>query len=212
MRRRQGAICVAAVLLIAGPAAAQEAGRVGVAMGYPATVGVLWHVTSRVAIEPEIAISKTRVESRIDTSIVIGTTVISSGTIAATTDTWTTSPGVSLRIYMGRWDDVSAYVAPGYVYHHNASTSTTTAPGGFGGVARVETRELSSTTHDMRGMFGVQYAPHRKFTVFGEVGVRYASADLPTVTTSGGGLGSASSVGTSKAFGNAGAVGVVFYF
>jgi len=212
MRRRRLAIGIAAVLLVARPTAAQDTGRVGITMGYPGAVGVLWHLTSRVAIEPEIAISKTRVESRVDTSIVIGSTIISSGSISTTTDGWTTSPGVSLRIYVGKWDDVSAYLAPGYVYHHNSSTSTTTAPGGFGSVARVETRELSSTTHDVRGMFGVQYAPHRKFSVFGEVGLRYAHADLPTVAASGAGVSSATSVGTSRAFGNAGAVGVAFYF
>jgi len=212
MRRGQLAACVAALLLVAKPTAAQDAGRVGITMGYPGVVGVLWHVTSRVAIEPEIAISKTRLESRLDTSIVIGTTVVSSGSITTTTDGWTTSPGVSLRIYMGKWDDVSAYVAPGYVYHHTSSTSTTTGPSGLVGGTRVETREVNSATHDVRGMFGVQYAPHRKFSVFGEVGLRYARADLPTVSASSAGVSSATTVGTSRAFGNTGAVGIAFYF
>lgn len=213
MRRGHLVVCVAAVLLLGRAAAAQEPGRVGIAMGYPGAVGVLWHVTSRVAIEPEIAIAKTRVESRFDTNLIIGTTVISSASITTTTDGWTTSPGVALRIYIGKWDDVSTYIAPGYVYHHNSSTSTTTGPGGFGGVARTETREVQSATHEVRGMFGVQYAPHRRFSVFGEVGLRYASGKLPRLTTSSGTeLGGAAIGGTTKSFGNAGAVGVAFYF
>ncbi len=183
-------------------------------MGYPGSVGVLWHVTTRIAIEPEITIANIRAESRFESTVIIGNTTVSSVTLSSTTDGWTTSPGVGLRIYVGKWDNVSTYVAPAYVYHRSSTTATTTGPVGLpGSGTRAETRESESVSHDIRGMFGVQYAPHRKFGVFGEVGVRYVTSELPGVTISGsGGLGSASTSGTTRTFGNVGAVGVAFYF
>ena len=214
MRRGHLVVCVAAALLVGRVAAAQEAGQVGVTMGYPTAVGVLWHLTSRVAIEPEIAISRIRAESQFESTVIIGTTTLTTAVLTTTTDGWTSSPGVALRIYVAKWDNVSTYVAPAYSYHRTSTTTTTTAPITFpGSGTRTDTRKSLSEAHEMRAMFGVQYAPHRKFSVFGEVGLRYADADLPRVTSvSGAGLGSASSSGTTKSFGNATAVGIAFYF
>ena len=46
----------ALILLVCGmgSANAQDNPRVGLTMGYPTSIGVLWHVTDRIAIRPEI--------------------------------------------------------------------------------------------------------------------------------------------------------------
>jgi hypothetical protein len=214
MRRGHLVVCVAAVLLVSRVAAAQEAGQVGVTMGYPGSIGVLWHPTSRVALEPEIAFSRVRTASTFESVFFLSGVPSTTLTSELTTEGWTVSPGISARFYLGKWDNVSTYVTSGYSYHRTASTSTTTGPTGFpGGGSRTETLKMRSDAHDVRGMFGVQYAPHRKFSVFGEAGLRYSRADLPRVTsTSGIGLGSASRSGITRSFGNASAVGIAFYF
>ena len=38
-------------------AAAQDGGKAGITMGYPASIGILWHAGDRVAIRPEFSIS-----------------------------------------------------------------------------------------------------------------------------------------------------------
>ena len=38
--------------------AAQDAGKVGLTMGYPSSVGVIWNVAGRVALRPEITLSR----------------------------------------------------------------------------------------------------------------------------------------------------------
>jgi hypothetical protein len=137
-------------------------------------------------------------------------------TSESTSEGWTLSPGINVRFYVGKWDNVSTYVGSGYSYHRtwSTSTSTSTPPIGLPGFgSRTETLELRSQAHDVRGMFGVQFAPHRKFSVFGEVGLRYSTADLPILTTSGGALlGNVSRSGSASSFGNASAVGIAFYF
>src|SRR5688572_15813115 len=122
MRSGHLVVCVAAALLVGRVAAAQEAGQVGVTMGYPTAAGVLWHLTSRVAVEPEIAISRIRAESRFESTLILGPTTVTTTSITTTTDGWTISPGVALRVYLARWDNVSTYVAPAYVYHRTSTT------------------------------------------------------------------------------------------
>jgi hypothetical protein len=217
MRRGQLVVCAAAVLLVGRVAAGQESGQVGVTMGYPGAVGVLWHLTTRVALEPEIAFSRNRMTSTFESGIIFGTGFTTTTvTSESTSEGWTVSPGINVRFYVGKWDNVSTYVASGYSYHRTLSTSTSTSSAliGVPGVgSRSEVVELRSETHDVRGMFGVQYAPHRKFSVFGEVGLRYSTADLPQVMSSGVvGIGSLNRSGTTSSFGNASAVGIAFYF
>lgn len=54
-----------AVLLCASlPAAAQESGQVGVAMGYPGSIGIIWHASERMAIRPDFNVAQTSSESK----------------------------------------------------------------------------------------------------------------------------------------------------
>ena len=97
-------LCVLAGLLIATPVTAlgQEKGQVGLTMGYPASVGLVWHVAERVAVRPEFSFSKSTsdAEEIIDAS--------SSG--------WTLGVGISGLFYVSRADNLRTYVSPRYTY------------------------------------------------------------------------------------------------
>ena len=54
MQRNVTMMVVAGALwLAAAPAAAQEKGNVGITMGFPASVGLLWHATEKIAVRPD---------------------------------------------------------------------------------------------------------------------------------------------------------------
>ena len=48
-------VLIVCSLLCVGTASAQDTRSFGVTMGYPASIGVLWHVNDRVAVRPEFA-------------------------------------------------------------------------------------------------------------------------------------------------------------
>ena len=50
-------LAFAVALAVASEAQAQDTPRVGLTMGYPATVGVIWNVADRFALRPEMTFS-----------------------------------------------------------------------------------------------------------------------------------------------------------
>ena len=48
---------VSLVLSVGANALAQDAGQVGVLLGFPSAVGVIWHVTDNIAVRPEVSFS-----------------------------------------------------------------------------------------------------------------------------------------------------------
>lgn len=152
-------------------ASAQERGRVGITMGYPASVGVLWHVTDGMAIRPDFRISGSSSEP-IESS------------------SWTFATGVSALFYMRAADNVRTYVAPRFEYQRGSSTAE-----GFAG------QDVSRTSHALgvSGSFGAEYTPNRRFGVFGEIGFSYSrlktDASLFTPETTGHGWGTRAGVG-----------------
>ena len=180
---------VVALLLLgsATNALAQEAGDVGLSMGYPSNVAFIWHVTDRVAIRPEISFAWSSLETEIDTPIEGG---------ELKSDTFTTSFGVSGLFYLGTSDRLRTYVTPRFVYSRASVESE--AP---------FTPDLDSTDDGFQfsGSFGAQYGISDRFGVFGEVGIAYSSMSLQ--------LGLPIDVEReTRAFGTRTAVGVTFYF
>jgi hypothetical protein len=176
---------VAAIALTSGVATAQESGRVGVVMSYPARVGVRWHVTDRVAILPDIAFERTVSGTVFQIGYGFGSAGGNSftGTTTRTSSTrWQTSPGANLLIDLRSWDEVATYVTVGWSYVRSslATSETTTTTGGFTSLPpdRIEQREVTSHGYETRGAFGVRYIPHRHFGLFGEVGVEYRKSDF----------------------------------
>ena len=185
MKRLRAAVLLLPVLVVAqsAPALAQETRNVGISMGYPASVGVVVHVTDSVALRPEI--SFTRISSDSDSPF---------GDFS--TSNYTYEIGISGLLYVGRWDKLRAYVTPGYAYRRTGGSNEVTV------FPEVDSTTLSG--HDFKGSFGAQYSLHEKFSVFGEAGLRYFTQQTRSAFSNGG--------TDFRSFGTRGAVGVIFYF
>ena len=191
------AILSAAVVLFGGSnAIAQEGGQVGLAMGYPTAIGVVWHATDGVGLKGEVNFSHS--SSELDGSPFL-----------ITRETHTDSFGFAVagQFYVSRNDDVSTYVSPRFAY-----SRITVKSEGSDFVSTLEPisvpgfdirNELSS--YSFAGSFGAQYSPNRRFSVFGELGLSFTSQETEssplTVTESEG-----------STFGVRSAVGVILYF
>jgi hypothetical protein len=193
---------VAAAVLVAmgASAAAQDRGPLGIAMGYPSVVSVIWHATERVAVLPRISFSRNSTESVVESTLTVNGIVVSTTHLTTTTEGWSVGPGVDVRFSVADWDTVSAYVVPGYSYFRGSSTAVSTSDNPFTG-NQTDTRRFTSDGHELRGAFGVQYRPHRKFAVYGEVGLRYSESRSRSINTS-----------DNRVFGNASALGAILYF
>lgn len=155
---------VLATMATAAPAAAQPARRAGLTMGAPATAGVLWHISERVAIRPEVTVSRSSTES--NTTIVFpGNTQV----LTTTSTGWGMTTGLSGLLYFPTTDRLRLYVAPRAAYIR--STSESESPSGISMPEAFATRSNGVTAS---GSFGAQYGPHDRFGIFGELGVAYS--------------------------------------
>jgi hypothetical protein len=185
MRRFAITAATGCLVLLSAPAAlAQEKGQVGITMGYPASVGLVWHVTDKVAIRPEFLIARSSTE----------TTVPFLG--GAESSSWNVGTGVSALFYVQRWENLRTYVSPRFSYSRATSTFDA-APTGDEGTS-------TNTAYSISGLFGAQYSLGRKFSVFGEVGFGFSDttsrSELSDVRTNG------------QTWGTRTGLGVVFYF
>lgn len=130
-------------LLVLAPsaAAAQEERPLGLSMGYPSSVALLWHTTDRIAIRPELTFS-----------------TVSSDTDTTDLDGHAYTAGVSLLFYTMQRDALSTYVAPAYLFGRSSNESSS----GF---------ETTGRVHQVNGSFGVQYRLGERVRVFGETGL-----------------------------------------
>ena len=100
------AIVVLGLLLGGGATVnAQEAGQAGITMGYPGSIGILWHVSDSVAVRPEISFSTSSSDNEFGA------------------DTTNVSGGASALFYVAKWDRVRAYVSPRFAYGRTTSDS-----------------------------------------------------------------------------------------
>jgi hypothetical protein len=185
--QRVAVLFVFAVVILsvpgATPVAAQERGDTGITMGYPASVGLVWHVTDRIAIRPELSFSVRNTEDR--------------GLQTANSDTTAFGVGVSGLFYVRQWDKLRAYVAPRYTY------ARATAKTDLSDSAGTEI-ELHSTTHTVFGSFGAQYSLAERFSVYGEVGVAHSNGSGRSELTP--------NRTDTSAFSSQSGIGVTFYF
>ena len=129
--------------LMATPASAQEAGHVGVTVSAPSAIGVIWHVTPRVAIRPDLSFSFNESDAEV--------TDISSQSF---------SLGGSVLFYTGRWDNLQTYVTPRLSYSWSSSSIE-----GSG-----STLDATQDGWGLSGSFGAQYTLGTRFAVFAEAG------------------------------------------
>jgi opacity protein-like surface antigen len=193
---RIAVVAAGLLTLFGGVSHAQEPRRVGLTFGYPAAVGVIWHLSERIALRPEFSFSATELNNVPSTATSLETSGSGYGT------------GVSALVYLSQWDDVRTYVSPRITYGR-AKTSTSSAP--FGG-SRFETEQTTTST-GITGSFGVQYTPNDRFGIFGEFGVGYTKQSGEQVSApSGGGSTASRSESRGHSAGTRAGVGVVLYF
>jgi hypothetical protein len=146
---------------------AQDQPRVGVTMGYPASVGVLWNVSERVALRPEITLSRSTGDST--GADIAGTAPIS------TSDSTGIGAGISGLIYVRRWDALRAYVSPRFSYARTSTSAST--------LSNTSSSESKASSWQTSGSFGAQYSLGRHFGVFGEIGLGYATSTTTSTST-----------------------------
>jgi hypothetical protein len=197
--RRAFIVTGVVVILLAGisPASAQQEYRVGLVMGYPASVGVLWHLSDGIALRPDVAINRQTTES---------TSTLTTGfsppqTSTSTTSGWNTSLGLSALFYLGPPADLRFYLTPRVAYQWSR-TETETSPA----LPQLVDFESESDGFVAAGSFGAQYAPHDRFRLFGEVGLSYSEQEGETGFTL-----ARQSLSTSN-FGLRSGVGIIVYF
>lgn len=133
-------------------AIAQEKGQVGLAMGYPTTIGLIWHAGRNVALRPDFSFSRGSAES---VSSISSSTSTSTGTGVGF--------GLSGLFYFRKWDTVQAYFSPRYAYSRSSTTSRSDAA----------SNTSTTSSHSAIASIGVQYSVNRRFGVFGEAGFGY---------------------------------------
>jgi hypothetical protein len=155
---------VALMLVMCGsrPAVAQEA-KVGLTMGYPTAVGVLWQVSDRVAVRPEFSWA----QSSLDTNTTFS---------QDSSDSSGVSFAISALVRLHQWGAVRSYVAPRFEAVRTTVETTVDLPmpqfpPGFPSSQTVKT---TGTSYEGGGSIGIQASPAPHFGVFGEVGLMYA--------------------------------------
>jgi Outer membrane protein beta-barrel domain len=168
-----------------GAASAQDGGKAGVTIGYPASIGLIWHATDSVAIRPAFAFSHS--DSEIST---------------ATSENESTNFGLDLGVlfYVKKYDHVRTYVSPRFLYSRSTSRSTASST-----QAVLPEIKTTGTSTGAAGVFGAQYSPSGRFSVYGEVGIAFTHRNSETEN-------SAAGVFKTNTWGTTSGVGVIFYF
>jgi hypothetical protein len=144
MRVAGSLLVVLASLGVPGLASGQDAGQKGITMGYPESIGLVWHVTDTVAVRPEFRFA----HSTTDTNVPVASGNASSTSVGV---------GVTALFYLKRYDSLRTYVAPGWTHNH-------TDPGAG----------MTANSDTLAGMFGAQYAVGKRFSIFGETGIAFS--------------------------------------
>jgi hypothetical protein len=184
MRRFLSVLSKTAGFLLVGciAAGAQETGKAGVAIGYPGGIGILWHATDKVAIRPDFTFTHTSTDG------------------VAGGDGWGIGTDLSVLFYVKKYDNVRTYVSPRFTYARTTTTIQTpsSTQGTFPDV------KSTSRSTGGAGVFGAQYSPSARFSVFGELGIgfsrRRTESSLGSLTTIKG-----------NSWGTTAGVGVIFY-
>ena len=208
---RRVALILLLMTVVCAPIAAAQEKKLGLVVGYPATVGVLWLVSERIGIRGEGSFSWS--SSKLDDSganqparnssftFADGTTstvtfIPSVISAVQETQTVTGSIGVSALITLTNADLLRTYIAPrvAWVMSHSTTTieydlSRFTPPSGLPppGFTGFENQTITSksTTPSYGASFGASTTLRDRFGVFGEVGFAYTSTGSSPVSIGG---------------------------
>jgi hypothetical protein len=172
---------VTIAVMACGTAQAQEPGKIGITMAYPASVGVIWDASKAIAIRPMITFG--------------GTSSNGSG-LTSQSSNWNVGVNLSALVYVKKYDNVRTYVSPGYRYSHS-SASLTPSTTIQGSVSNIDT---SVNGNGASGTFGAEYAPGSRVRIYGEVGFAFthmtsSSSSTAALKISGNSWGTIAGVG-----------------
>jgi len=194
---------------------AQDTPKIGLVMGYPPSIGVLWQVSSALALRPEINLSHVSTESR-------GGDLSGTSSPVTTDQTTGVGVGISALFYFAGRDSLRPFISPRFVYSRTSASASTNNNTILG----PSTSESTTSAYGMGGSFGAQYALGRRIGVFGEVGVSYSRVNIAQtsifntiftsifngVVTQTARQQSIQSSSSSNTVGTRTAVGVIFFF
>lgn len=160
------------ILCATSAAFAQEPRRFALVIGFPTTVGVVWHVADGIALRPDFAVSRQSIETNSTLEGVIG----QPQTITTTTTGWSSSVGLSALFYLGSPANLRFYLSPRVAYGWSRTETENSPP---------ISQQLASYRSESDGLlaagsFGAQYRPHDRFGLFGEIGLTYSNQDGET--------------------------------
>jgi hypothetical protein len=186
-------LMVITIALAAATASAQDDPKVGVAMGYPASIGIVWHVTDGIALRPEISATSSSNDL---------TATSPTGSTLSSNDNWQLLFGVSALFYLSKHEGLRTYFSPRWAYTRVDSTSSNGTP--------PITNSSTGNVQFVSGSLGAEYALGRRFAVFGEVGAGYTrTTNSPTTFSPAATLLTAS---TTNTIGTRSGAGVILYF
>jgi hypothetical protein len=180
--RRLLSLTTGLVLFACGTAGAQEPGKVGMTMAFPGAIGVIWQATDRVAIRPDFNFSHSTLEG------------------AASSSGWAFGTNISALLYMRKYENVRTYFSPRFSYTRTSTTFNVSLPT----QTVFPDQKTTASTKGGGGLFGAQYSPASRFSVFGEAGLSFSHRTSGSST-------SGSKI-TGNGWGTTAGVGVVFYF
>jgi len=171
-------------LFAGGTAGAQEPGKAGLTMGFPGSIGILWHATDKLAIRPDFTFARSTLDA------------------PASSSTWSFGTNISALLYIRKYENVRTYFSPRFSYSRTSSTLSVSSPTQL--VFADQTTTTSATGG--AGLFGAQYSPAARFSVFGEAGLSFSHRATGPL------LNNTSTKVKGNGWGTTAGVGVVFYF
>lgn len=196
-----GLVAAITIVGLAGTASAQDEPKIGITMGYPAALGLVWQVNDRIALRPELGVTRSSNDLIATTSgvIVVGGNVVSNTSQLSSNSNWQASIGASVLYYLSKHDGLRTYVSPRWAYTRVSSDSSTDG---------ASTSSSTGNSQTLSGSYGAQYAVGPRFSVFGEVGFAYVhTSNAPTGVVS-----FLSTSSTTNTVGTRGGAGVILYF
>jgi hypothetical protein len=205
MRARTiGLIATFTISFLPGTGFAQDTPKVGLSMGYPASVGVVWQVTDSLALRPEVSVTKSSSEFIGSSLSFTSGGVVTTTTTSSITDTWQVGVGLSALFYLSKHDALRTYLSPRWAY-----TRLSSSPSSSSNSLTSVVTSTSGHVNFVSGSFGAQYAIGDRFSVFGEVGLGFSrTVSTPFTSSSILALGGS----TSSALSTRSGAGVVVYF
>ena len=158
-----------AALVMTPHRANAQSGTLGLSVGVPASMAVLWQPTAAVGIRPEFTFDLFDAES---------TSTSRLGTSQFSNDTRQVGVGVSALFQIYREENLLVYASPRYVFRRGHTDVVQDVPADI--FASGSDRDIRG--HSITGSLGARYGLGTRFGVFGELGIDYSREDTTEPT------------------------------